>query len=216
MQLWAEMILSLFHSHIVSYNVSMRYHQYWIFSKTSSCFFYFVKCVSSSLYCNSELVLKSLVVWGLLLWWLHVTSVQTLRGFCSGLLMVSVIVALWHSNIQQCLQTAHSVHLESLCCWKSLNRYWTCSLVNLCSVSLQYISSQSTPVLSLQAVWMNEEWMFTLQESLLYRALCYLFCFFLLSLCRIMFCYRCLSTARNTQWISDVTKEKRTKEIFFS
>ena len=97
--------------------------------------------------------MKSSVVWGLLLWWLHVSSVQALRGFCSGRLMLCVIVSLWHSNTQQSLQAACSVHSESLCCWKRLRRCWTCALVNLCSKSLQYISIQSTPVLSLQAVW---------------------------------------------------------------
>jgi len=39
-----------------------------------------------------ELVWDSLVVWGLLLWWFHATSVQALRGFCSGLLMLCVTV----------------------------------------------------------------------------------------------------------------------------
>ena len=97
--------------------------------------------------------LKLLVCWELLLWWLHVTSVQPLRGFCSGLLMLCVTVGLSHSNTQQCLQAADSVHLESLCCWKYQGQHWTCFSVNLCSECLQYISSQSTPVLSLQAVW---------------------------------------------------------------
>ena len=68
--------------------------------------------------------------------------------------MVCVTVALWHSNTQQCLQAAHSVHLESLCYWKSRSWYWTCSSVNLCSMWwIQLLPFQSTPVLSLQAVW---------------------------------------------------------------
>ena len=74
-------------------------------------------------------------------------------SFCMTLLLLSLTVALWHSNTQQCLQTAHSVHLESLCCWRSLSWYWTCSLVNLCSMCFQHFRFQSTPVLSLQAVW---------------------------------------------------------------
>ena len=75
------------------------------------------------------------------------------RGFCSGLLMVHITVGLWHNNTQLCLQAAHSVHSESLCCWKCLTRYWTCFWRNPCRMNPLYISSQSTPALSLQVVW---------------------------------------------------------------
>ena len=81
-------------------------------------------------------------------------SVQALRGFCSGLLIICVTVCLWHSNTQQSLQAAYSVHLESLFCWKSLNWYWTCSLVNLYSMRcIQHVHYWSIPVLFLQVFW---------------------------------------------------------------
>ena len=67
--------------------------------------------------------------------------------------MVCIIVCLWNSNTQQCLQAACSVPLESLCCWKCLSRYWTCSLMNLYSLCCLLPFFQSTPVLFLQAVW---------------------------------------------------------------
>ena len=107
----------------------------WSDEKSSFSYKTFMKLTDSSLQ-EQWTGLKPPVVFGLLLWWLHVTSVQALRGFCSGRLMVCVIVFLWHSNTQQCLQAACSVPLESLCCWKCLIRYWTCSLMNLYSMNI--------------------------------------------------------------------------------
>lgn len=57
------------------------------------------------------------------------------EGFCSDLLMICVTVSVWHNNTQQHAQAAYSVHLESLCCWKTVSLYWTCSLIILCSMS---------------------------------------------------------------------------------
>lgn len=54
---------------------------------------------------------------------LYVTTVWALRGFCIGLQMVCVTVALWHRNTQQSLQAACSVHSESQFYWKGPNQY---------------------------------------------------------------------------------------------
>ena len=74
-------------------------------------------------------------------------------GFCSAMVMFCYTVTLGHSSTQPSLQSAGSVPVEPLCCWKCLWRRWTCSSVYHCGTHCHYHThTQSTPVLFQQVV----------------------------------------------------------------
>lgn len=67
-------------------------------------------CDQMALHLYSELLFKAL---GLLRWWLHVTTIQTLKS-SSDVLRVCVTVTVWHSKTQLCLKAAYSVDIKYL------------------------------------------------------------------------------------------------------
>lgn len=67
-------------------------------------------CDQMALHLYSELLFKAL---GLLRWWLHVKTIQTLKS-SSGVLRVCVTVIVWHSKTQLCLKAAYSVDIKYL------------------------------------------------------------------------------------------------------
>lgn len=91
-------------------------------------------CDQMALHLYSELLFKAL---GLLCWWLHVTTIQTLKS-SSGVLRVCVTVTVWHSKTQLCLKAAYSVDIKYLEV-EMLNQFW----LNLCSLCVQSTSSSN-------------------------------------------------------------------------
>lgn len=67
--------------------------------------------------------------------------------------MVCIVVVVWRSNTQPCLQAAYSVHSGLRFGWRGWVQYWTCYSGNPCGNSSQSISSRSIPVLSQPPAW---------------------------------------------------------------